>query len=207
MKLANFARLDPYQQARNVSGLSQGAKGEETVWDEFNNNWEDLAYKSEQILARYKNNSVEASADIITTDLPPEGKEREAMIKTRVNQSFFRKAVIASYDFKCCITHLAIPELLVAGHIIPWAVGKDYRTNPTNGLCLNALHDKAFDKGLMTITSDYKILYSEKLLVEIGKVDYGNFFLPYQNKQIRLPQKFYPMKEFLEYHYSNIFLH
>ena len=49
MKLANFARLDPVLKARNISGLTQGAKGEETVWNEFHNNWNDLAYESEQI--------------------------------------------------------------------------------------------------------------------------------------------------------------
>ena len=206
MKLANFARLDPYQQARNVAGLSQGAKGEETVWNEFNNNWEELAYKSEQILARYKNNSVEVSSDIIVTDLPTEGKEREAMIKVRVNQAFFRKSVIASYDFRCCITNLAVPELLVAGHIIPWSVNKEHRTNPANGLSLNALHDKAFDKGLMTITPDYKVKLSERLLENLDKSDIENFFLPYNNKSIRLPQKFHPVREFLEYHSQYIYL-
>lgn len=206
MKLANFARLDPYQQARNVSGLSQGAKGEETVWNEFNNNWEELAYKSEQILAQYKNNSVEVSSDIITIDLPPEGKEREALIKVRVNQNFFRKSVIASYDFKCCITNLAVTELLVASHIIPWSVGKEHRTNPANGLCLNALHDKAFDKGLITITPDYKLKLSERLIDKMNKTDIENFFLPYNDQFIRLPQKFYPNKEFLEYHNVHIFL-
>ncbi|MDH6253376.1 putative restriction endonuclease [Chryseobacterium sp. H1D6B] len=206
MKLANFARLDPFQKARNVSGLSQGAKGEEIVWNEFNNNWEELVYKSEQILARYKNDSLEYSSDIITSDLPPLGKDREALVKVRVNQSFFRRAVIASYNFKCCITNIAIPDLLIAGHIIPWSVESEHRTNPANGLCLNALHDKAFDKGLMTITPDYEIKYSEKLLREIDKTDYENFFYPYQNKKIRLPQKFHPLAEFLEYHNSKIFM-
>lgn len=206
MKLANFARLDPFQQARNVSGLSQGAKGEEIVWNEFNNNWEGLVYKSEQILARYKNDSLEYSSDIITSDLPPPGKDRDALVKIRVNQSFFRRAVIASYNFKCCITNIAIPELLIAGHIVPWSVKIEHRTNPANGLCLNALHDKAFDKGLMTITPDYKIKYSEKLLTDIRTTDFENFFSPYQNKKIRLPQKFHPLTEFLEYHNSEIFL-
>jgi len=206
MKLANFARLDPYQQARNVSGLSQGAKGEETVWNEFNNNWEELAYKSELILAQYKSNPIEISSDIATTDLPPEGKEREAIIKARVNQSFFRKSVIASYDFRCCITGLAVPELLVAGHIIPWSIGMEHRTNPSNGLSLNALHDKAFDKGLMTISTDYKIKFSRLLLKKVSKSEADNFFLPYQNKYINLPQKFHPMRDFLEYHNKNIFL-
>lgn len=206
MKLANFARLDPYQQARNVAGLSQGAKGEELVWKEFNNNWDELAYRSEEILARYKNDSIELSSDIIRIDLPPEGKERDAIVKVRVNQSFFRKAVIASYDFKCCVTHLAIPELLVAGHIIPWSVDSEQRTNPSNGLCLNALHDKAYDRGLMTITPDYKIKFSEELFSRLAKTDIENLFIPYYDKTIRLPQKFHPIREFLEYHSQHIFL-
>lgn len=205
MKMANFARLDPFHKARNVSGLSQGAKGEEIVWNEFNNDWNELAYKSESILAKYKHNSIEESSNIITDDLPPAGKERETIIKARVNQSFFRKAVIASYNNKCCITNLAIPELLVAGHIIPWSIGIDYRTNPANGLCLNALHDKLFDKGLMTITPDYKIKYSKKLLEEIEQREFKSFFFPYENSVIRLPQKFSPVKEFLEFHNLNIF--
>lgn len=205
MKLANFARLDPFQQARNVSGLSQGAKGEETVWNEFSGNWDELAYKSELILARYKNDPIEKSANIYSEDLPREGKEREALIKVRVNQSFFRNSVIASNNFKCCVTGIAIRELLVAGHIIPWSINTEHRTNPANGLCLNALHDKAFDKGLMTVTPDYKIKFSERLIESVSKIELDNFFLPFINKQIKLPQKFHPLKEFLEYHNLNIF--
>ena len=34
------------------------------------------------------------------------------------------------------------------------------RTNPSNGLCLNLLHDKAFDRGLITITQDFQIQIS-----------------------------------------------
>lgn len=206
MKLANFARLDPYHKARNVKGLSQGSKGEEIVWNEFNTNWEELVFKSEEILARYKNVSIEVSSELNSTDDLPIGKEREAMIKIRVNQSFFRKAVIASYNFKCCITNLAIPELLVAGHVIPWSVSKEHRTNPANGLCLNALHDKAFDKGLMTITPDYKIKLSQRLIDNVSKREIEHFFLPYNNQQLQLPKKFHPKKEFLEYHNEYIFL-
>lgn len=205
MKLANFARLDPALQARNISGLTQGAKGEEDVWNEFNGNWEELAYESERILARYRNNSLEKSANIYTEDLPPEGKEREAIVKARVNQTFFRNSVLASYDFKCCITGIAIPELLVAGHIIPWSVNSEHRTNPANGLCLNTLHDKAFDKGLMTITPDYTIKFSDKLLEKVRSSDFDTLFHPYNNRQITLPQKFYPLREFLEYHNQEIF--
>lgn len=205
MKLANFARLDPALQARNISGLTQGAKGEEDVWNEFNDNWEQLAYESERILAQYRNSPLENSANIFIADLPPEGRERETIIKIRVNQSFFRNAVLASYDNKCCITGIAIPELLVAGHIIPWSADQNHRTNPSNGLSLNAFHDKAFDKGLMTITPDYTIKFSEKLIEKIKKTESDAFFHPYNGRRINLPQKFYPSKEFLEYHNQKVF--
>ena len=72
--------------------------------------------------------------------------------------------------------------------------------NPQNGLCLNALHDKAFDRGLITISRDFKVVLSGKLK-EVDK----NFFKIYESKEIELPQKFYPEKEFLKYHNDVIF--
>jgi len=38
-----------------------------------------------------------------------------------------------------------------ASHIVPWAEDERNRLNPRNGLCLNALHDRAFDRHLMWI--------------------------------------------------------
>ncbi len=204
MKLANFARLDPDLKARKVSGLSQGAKGEEEVWNEFKDNWNELAWKSEQILAIFKGQSVEASAGINMDNIPNEGLEREAVIKTRVNQYFFRRAVLSSYSSACCITGISIPELLVASHVIPWSKDPKNRVNPSNGLCLNSLHDKAFDTGLMTITPDYKVKLSDKLL-ENSKVDLAGFFSQYHNKSIQLPKRFLPDKSFLEWHNEHVF--
>ena len=156
LKLANFARLDPELRKRNIAGMQHGSKGEEEIWTEFKNDWEERTYQSELILSRYKKESIERSSGIMTTDIPREGKEREAIVKMRVNQSFFRQTILASYDQKCCITGISIPELLVASHIIPWAIDKKNRMNPCNGLCLNTLHDRAFDNGLMTITQQYQ---------------------------------------------------
>ena len=76
--------------------------------------------------------------------------------------------------------------------------------NPANGLCLNAIHDKAFDKGLITVTPDFHIKLSNKLL-DPKNSNYSVFFQDYENKQITLPQKFYPSREFLEYHNKKIF--
>ncbi len=201
LKLANFARLDPALQKRNITGMSHGSKGEVEIWNEFHNNWEALAYQSEQILAKYKNESLEYITDIESFDLPREGKERESVIKTRVNQYFFRKTILASYDNKCCITGISLPQLLVASHIIPWAVDEKNRMNPCNGLCLNPLHDTAFDKGLITITPDYNIKISEML-----KKEKKSFFMHFENTKITLPQRFLPEREFLEYHNNNIFI-
>lgn len=206
MKLANFARLDPALQARNISGLSRGAKGEEEVWKEFNGNWDKLAFESERILAEYKNRPVEDSANISLDDLPPEGKDREAVIRARVNQSFFRKAVLSSYNNKCCITRLAVPELLIASHIVPWSLDINNRTNPANGLCLNALFDKAFDKGLLTITPDFNIIFADFLIEKVAKQSDFDIIQPFHGRKISLPQRFFPNKDFLAYHNEYIFL-
>ena len=203
LKLANFARLDPELKKRHISGMSHGSKAEIAIWNEFFKNGEELAYQSELILAKFKKLSVEKSSNISIEDLP-EGKDREAIVKTRVNQSFFRQTILASYDNKCCITGISVPDLLVASHIIPWALDKTNRMNPCNGLCLNALHDKAFDKGLITITADYSVKLSPVLQKTQSAIK--TFFLPYENMKITLPQRFLPSKECIEYHNKHIFI-
>jgi len=206
LKLANFARLDPDLQKRNISGMRHGSKGEIEIWSEFSKNWEELAYQSELILAKYRNNSVENSIQMFLGDLPKDGIERETIIKTRVNQAFFRKTILASYNNRCCITGLPIPELLIASHIIPWAIDRKNRMNPCNGLCLNAFHDKAFDTGFISISADYTIILSRQLRKLKDQNILNNFFLCFEGKQIILPQKFFPDKTFLEYHNKNIFI-
>lgn len=205
LKLANYARLDPALQERKISGMKHGSKGEESVWDEFKNNWDELSFESERILANYRGDTIEASSSIFVNDLPIEGKDRESVVKIRVNQMFFRNAVLASYDNRCCITEISVRDLLIAGHIIPWSLDIQNRVNPSNGLCLNALHDRAFDKGLITITPDLKIKLSKELLDGIDEKVNGLYFLPYDGMKIRMPQKFRPSIEFLEYHNKNIF--
>jgi putative restriction endonuclease len=204
LKLVNFARLDPSLQKRHISGMSHGSKAEIEIWKEFNDDGEELAYQSELILSKFKNLPIEKSSLIDTTDLPREGKERESIVKIRVNQSFFRQMVLTSYDHRCCITGMTVPELLIASHIIPWAADKRNRMNPCNGLCLNALHDSAFDQGLITITSEYCL----KLSSALKAVDDSNlrFFSPFEGKQIFLPQRFLPSAEAVAYHNKYVFV-
>jgi putative restriction endonuclease len=156
------------------------------------------------LISDFANEPIEKTAHINIDDLPL-GKERETIIKAKVNQSFFRSIILSSYNLKCCITGLSVPDFLLASHIVPWSKDEKIRLNPHNGLCTNSIHDKAFDKGFITVTTDYKIKVS-KYLNEYKKEDVvTDFFLNYENYSIILPDKFSPSKEFLEYHYQNIF--
>jgi predicted restriction endonuclease len=49
------------------------------------------------------------------------GLDRKIVVKRRVNQSFFRSAILSAYHLKCAITGLSIPDLLIASHIKPWS--------------------------------------------------------------------------------------
>lgn len=204
MKVGNFGRLDPELKRQGVVGLENGSKLDEIVWNEFNGNWEKLAYESELLIAEFQNKKVEEIIDDEISEFSI-GTEREAVIRQRVNQNFFRSTILSSYNLKCCITGLSISEFLVASHIIPWKQDENNRLNPHNGLCLNSIHDKAFDQGFITITPDYKIKVSKYFDNFHNDVTVSDFFLKYKNQSIILPHRFLPSKEFLDWHYHNLF--
>lgn len=204
-KLANFARLDPSLQKRSIVGASHGSKLDVEIWNEFNNNWDKLAFESEKLLAQKTGRQIEEITDIETLDLPRAGKEREMVVKIRVNQSFFRKAVLSAYNFRCCITGLAIPEMLNASHIVPWSKDEVNRVNPTNGLCLNVFHDRAFDRGLLTITTDFKVKVSPVVKKTPNDLFTIEFLLKIDGQSIKRPKKFVPNLDFIKYHNEYIY--
>jgi len=201
LKLGNFASFDPTLKARGIKGASNASKLDATIWNEFYNNWDAALLDSEKLLAEKKYTTILKLNDIRLDDLPKEGLEKERLIKTRVNQSIFRKVVLATYNYQCCITGIANPELLIASHILPWAKDKKNRMNPMNGLAMNALHDKAFDCGLITIDAKtYKLKVSSKLKDKKAPNSVKEIFWAYEEKEISLPDKFLPSKEFLIVH-------
>jgi len=205
MKVGNFGRLDPELKKRGIVGLENGSKLEETVWNEFHGNWEKLAYESEQLIAKFQEKTIEESIEMELDNIP-QGKERETIVKTRINQSFFRSVILSSYNQKCCITGLSIPAFLVASHIIPWKKDESNRLNPKNGLCLNSIHDRAFDQGFITITTDYKVLVSKYFNDYLTEKAVKDLFLRYDKNNIVLPDRFLPSKEFLDYHNNEVFM-
>jgi putative restriction endonuclease len=200
-KLANFARLDPALKARGIRGMPHGAKGEEEVWREFARDPEALAFESEQLLASRLHKPVEEVAEIKTEDLPHTGLEREAVLRVRVNQAFFRRRILSAYEFRCCVTGLMIQQLLVASHIVGWAEDKANRLNPRNGLCLNALHDRAFDARLMWIDDNYKVRFTDTAKEASGASKATTDWLTqFEGARLLLPASFVPDPNFLRSH-------
>ena len=199
-KLSNFARLDPALRARGIRGASHGSKGETEVWEEFNGDWGVLAFESERLLAERTGHSLEEFAGIDEAEMPREGKEREKLVRVRVNQHFFRSAVLAAYEYRCCVTGIAVPALLSASHISPWSSDPRNRMNPRNGLCLNSLHHRAFDFGLITITPRFRLRVSSSILKNKKDVAIQTFFAQYDDALIRLPTRFAPDPKLLKRH-------
>lgn len=163
LKLSNFASFDPYHQRRGIKGLQNTGRLDKEVWDEFTNNWDDLIFESERILASKQGTNIEDKYYLeLDAPISRRGEDRIAELKIRVNQSFFRSLILSIYRSKCAISGVDIPDLLIASHIIPWAKNEKERLNPQNGLCLSPLYDRCFDKGYIGITPDYKIVFVSK---------------------------------------------
>lgn len=206
MRLSNFASVDPYHQGRGIVGLMGGRRQVEPIWEEFIDNKAELLFESERILADLERQTIETKfADILsgTENLKGETKIRE--VKTRVNQNVFRQIVLANYNGKCAITGIDIPDLLLASHILPWSHNEEERLNPENGICLSALYDRAYDKGLIGITEKYQIILSPVLKIKEKKEFYPLLFGHLEGTKLNLPQKYLPKKEFLQYHLDMVF--
>ncbi|WP_462281770.1 HNH endonuclease [Salinivirga cyanobacteriivorans] len=206
MRLNNFASVDPYHQKRGIVGLTGGKSQVEPIWNEFRDNQEELLFESERILAEKEQQTIESKyEDVLSGTEPLKGEEKVREVKTRVNQAVFRQMVLANYSGKCAITGIDIQDLLIASHIVPWAMNAKERLNPENGLCLSGLYDKAYDKGLIGISTDYKIIISKTLKANKEEEYYNVFFKQFEGAKISLPAKYYPNKEFVQFHLDTIF--
>jgi putative restriction endonuclease len=199
-KLGNFGAFDPELARRNIVGLTHGSKLDRQVWDEFHEDWSALVKETSEVRMRIGG----PKADAPTAFLPEGSSERIVTATQRLHQAFFRETVLSSYCSRCCITALPIPECLVAGHIIPWAVDKQRRADPTNGLCLSATFDRLFDRGLIALDSEFRVLISPRLRAfrdESVRLE----VLEREGWQILLPSRFLPSLICLDWHRQNVF--
>ncbi len=201
MKIGNFGRFDPILKAKGIIGLGHGSKAEEPIWNEFWGDSEKLAFESERLFAERAGKTIEEYAAIDTRYIP-QGKEREMIVRQRVNQNFFRETVLTAYLNQCCITGISNTTLLDACHISNWADDEKNRTNPKNGLCMNSLFHRAYDKFLLAITPDYTILISDQMLEKVKDDTFLSYLLSIQGRSIIMPEKFSPDKDLLALHYE-----
>jgi hypothetical protein len=190
MKCVNFASLDPAIRRSGRTGLSNASRQDRAVWDEFHADWERLANECAQLIRTLQSERDGHSAGNFDLDNFT-GETREVVATQRVKQEFFRRAVLSSYRERCCISGVTERCLLVASHIVPWSEDKSNRLNPANGLCLSAIHDKAFDSYLFALTDDYRVILSEKLRATTD-VFLKSVFHPIDDKPIELPDRFVP---------------
>jgi len=208
MKLTNIASLDPAITSSGRKGLEGASSADRAMWEEMQADWDKFAAATHQTISQIEGQPLlEPNNEEILVDdaLSYEGAEKLALTKARVGQSFFRNAVLSAYDYRCCISGLAVPQLLVASHIVPWRSDPKNRLNPRNGLCLSMLHDKAFDLGLISVANDFTVQVSPKLK-RLDDAFLSSSILKYEGQRLRIPEKFLPHPEFLTFHRDTVFV-
>ena len=202
MKLANVASLDPGITDTGRKGLKAASANDRALWREMQDDWERFAEESQRAQAAFGLTSDEAPAP---PSEPHYGEDRLVAGKARVGQSFFRNTLLSAYEGRCCVTGLSNPDLLTASHIVPWHQDPGNRLNPRNGLLLSALHDRAFDAGLMSVADDYTVLVCKSVLSTAEDPFLTIALASCHGKPLRLPTKFLPAQEFLAYHRNSVF--
>lgn len=196
LKLANLAALDetlPRAGMQNASALDR------KIWSEF---FQTLLYESQALGESVQ--SIVTFHEETNSEYVHDGTslDRFGIAKQRSRQDLFRTMVLSAYDYRCAVTGIEQPELLVAGHIKPWALEIRRRLDPTNGICLNRLHDRAFDKGLITFEDDGCIVFSPQL-----KPDTRDKMLRLaEAPTLKMPRRFLPDRKLLRFHREHVFI-
>ena len=207
-KLGNFGAFDPRLKDQGIEGLGHNSKMDSQIWEEFYQRWDSLVREAQGLLSRSTADDVQIPEDVMDT-APIISRawietEQKAVVMVRLCQSFFRRSVLSSYDYQCCICSLDLQPLLVASHIVPWATNTEYRPDPENGLCLCTLHDRAFDRGLLSLSSDLKIVVSGEVR-DSQNQSVQLYLREFQGQSIRPPKRFPPRADCLDWHLNTIF--
>jgi len=201
MKACNFANLDP---ALERKGLSAVSKADRLLWNEFREDSNKIALAAEDLFEKRiepvaKENEVEESSG------PVGETESIQNVKVRRVQRFFRNSVIVSYENRCAISGIQLPHLLIASHIIPWKDSIERRADPSNGISLNGLYDKAFDKGYITFDEQWRVCLSSDLKAHFDDSEMSEKLLNIEGVQLSMPTRFLPDPEAMSYHREKIF--
>ena len=120
--------------------------------------------------------------------------------------SLFKREIPKIYNYTCCISRMRIDtmeniSMVDACHIVPFC--ESYDDTITNGIALCPNLHRAFDRGLIAIDSNYKVLVSKVFVEDLTKYSISIF----EGTKIALPDEksFYPLLKNLEWHKQEIF--
>tara|TARA_R110002049_G_scaffold30888_1_gene105511 strand:+ start:1210 stop:2010 length:801 start_codon:yes stop_codon:yes gene_type:complete len=213
MKLCNLASLDPNLKLRGIQGLPGASALDREMWQRFHAEIDEQAPASEAAFRLLFEIADDCDADVI----PKHGvvvrkrsfarvTESIATTKVRRGQEFFRESVLNNFNGRCGVSQLAVRELLVASHILPWANHPLERLNVRNGLCLSRIHDTAFDQGLIAFDDSLQMVLSQRLHNLLPDCAIDDFFAKYEGKALHLPDDAaIPDAGFLSQHRKAIF--
>lgn len=120
-----------------------------------------------------------------------------ATIKTRGSaQRAFADSVKSNYGVRCAITGIETRDFLVAAHIVPWSKDQSIRLDPTNGICLSLLVDRAFEKGYLVIEDDYSIRIDWDRLGDDDSL--RSQLEPYNGHKLNMPAQGEPKIQYLQ---------
>lgn len=209
-KCGNFASLDPTHKARGVKGLVNRSALDEELWRRFQADSAAVAVEAEEAWEAFGMPSEERDAATGVPDAEPmpvpTGPSEAARTRSvRLTQAFFRRTVLSGYGHRCALTGLAHPALLVASHIIPWSADESRRADPRNGLCLNVLADKAFDRGLITLDDDLAVVLGPSLRDPAVGGTLAEHLAGWEGRRLRLPERFEPDGEAVRWHRGRVF--
>lgn len=130
----------------------------------------------------------------------PRTTEAERLVVQRVGQNVFRDGLLELWEGRCAVTGLAVPELLRASHIKPWADCETdaERLDVYNGVLLAPHLDAAFDRGFVTIADDGALVVSN-VLDETAKRLLG------LDRHLRMRGVAEPHRAYLPWHRDRIF--
>jgi putative restriction endonuclease len=128
--------------------------------------------------------------------LKEDAEEYKAEIKSLLRQkndeeifirgSLFKREIPRIYNYTCCISEMKIDtieniSMIDACHIVPFS--ESYNDTISNGIALCPNLHRAFDRGLISIDNDYKVLVKSNWKEENSSYSIKQF----ENKQIQLP--------------------
>ena len=187
LKLTNLAALDD---SLTQKGMANASATDRMVWAEFLRNPQDVEAAYDRQAKQPLREMAEAPGQFDHF-----GGQTPRVIQARRGQALFRDMVLTSYKSRCALTGAEDPRILNASHILSWADHPNNRMWPTNGICLNALHDRAFDRHLISFDADWRMMVAPQVPLETRRLlERGT------EGRLRLPERFQPDPSFMAQH-------